>query len=112
MHTFAPPDGIVTVQIDPATGQLASASCPTTQTEVFIAGVQPTEVCRVHGGGATTLVASWEETPPQPASKAGAAPKLRAAAKPPETAKPPQAQAQEPKKEKRGFFRRMLDVFK
>ncbi len=60
---FAPPDGVVTAEIDPATGFLANASCPARKTEVFIAGTQPVDVCKQHGGGSSTQVAVWDAAP-------------------------------------------------
>ena len=45
---FAPPAGIVSVEIDPESGQLATEQCPTRQTEVFAAGTEPTEQCQLH----------------------------------------------------------------
>jgi len=62
---FDPPAGVVSVQIDPASGQLATASCPRVRTEWFIEGTQPVEMCSLHGGGGTQ-VASWETEQPQP----------------------------------------------
>lgn len=47
---FQPPEGVVTVTLDPDTLQLATSLCPVTRTEVFIAGTQPTEYCARHGG--------------------------------------------------------------
>jgi penicillin-binding protein 1B len=114
VHPFEPPDGIVTVLVDPTTGQLASAGCPVTQTEVFIAGVQPTQVCQAHGGGATTLVASWDETsaqaPPAQGEQRSRHP-VAANSKPPQ---PPGVKpAEQPKaEEKKGFFHRVLGIFK
>ena len=49
-QNFAPPDGIVTVAIDPVTLELATPLCPATRDEVFIAGTQPTQYCESHGG--------------------------------------------------------------
>jgi penicillin-binding protein 1B len=49
---FEPPDGIVTVAIDPETLELATPNCPVTRQEVFIAGTQPTQYCERHGGNA------------------------------------------------------------
>jgi penicillin-binding protein 1B len=48
---FAMPTGVVTHEIDPKTGQLATSQCPDRSTEMFIEGTQPTEYCEVHGGG-------------------------------------------------------------
>ena len=46
----APPDGIVTADIDPATGLLATDLCPARRTEYFIEGTQPTQTCEAHSG--------------------------------------------------------------
>jgi penicillin-binding protein 1B len=51
VHGFSAPEGIVTADIDAETGQLATANCPKTRSEVFIAGTQPIETCALHGGG-------------------------------------------------------------
>ncbi len=64
---FTPPAGVVSVQIDPASGQLATASCPKVRTEYFIEGTQPVEMCQYHGGG--TQIASWETEPTPPARR-------------------------------------------
>jgi penicillin-binding protein 1B len=123
---FQPPDGIVTVEIDPLTGQLATPSCPGTRAEVFLSGTQPVESCQLHGAGGTR-VASWDTAPPPvapPPGAIGTSPPASVTVRPPP---PPriepaaQAQADGPKpaddpakkpKKKRGFFGRILDVFK
>jgi penicillin-binding protein 1B len=51
VHGFSAPEGIVTADVDSETGQLATANCPKTRSEVFIAGTQPVETCALHGGG-------------------------------------------------------------
>ncbi len=48
---FAMPAGVVTREIDPKTGQLATSQCPERVMELFIDGTQPTVYCEVHGGG-------------------------------------------------------------
>ena len=45
---FIPPSGVTTASIDPASGELATGSCPEVFTEVFVDGTQPTYVCRLH----------------------------------------------------------------
>jgi len=114
VHSFAPPDGIVTVLVDPTTGQLASAGCPVTQNEVFIAGAQPSQVCQMHGGGATTLVASWDETssqaPPAQGERRARRP-VAANSKTPQTPGAKPAEQGKPE-EKKGFFRRVLGIFR
>jgi penicillin-binding protein 1B len=54
---FAAPSGVTSAVIDPATGELATQDCPTLLTEVFLAGTQPTQVCRLHS--------SWLDWQPQ-----------------------------------------------
>jgi penicillin-binding protein 1B len=57
VHGFSAPEGIVTAEIDAETGQLATANCPKTRSEVFLAGTQPVETCALHGGG--TQITDW-----------------------------------------------------
>ncbi|HTB13900.1 MAG TPA: PBP1A family penicillin-binding protein [Bryobacteraceae bacterium] len=57
VHAFSAPDGIVTADIDAETGLLATANCPKTRSEVFLAGTQPIEMCTLHGGG--TQITDW-----------------------------------------------------
>jgi penicillin-binding protein 1B len=125
VQEFQPPDGIVTVEIDPLSGQLATPLCPTTQTEVFLSGTQPVESCHLHGGTGTR-VASWATLPaPVQPGESAAAPLGRSAprsltvprgpvetvtaTRPPEQAQPQGAKREEKKK---GFLRRLLSVFK
>jgi penicillin-binding protein 1B len=58
---FEAPAGVVSVTVDPESEQLATPSCPTTRTEVFIAGTEPTEFCYLHGGRSITQIppVSW-----------------------------------------------------
>jgi len=118
---FPAPDGIVSVQIDPESGMLATPSCPETITEVYISGTQPVTSCPLHGGGqSVTHVAGWE-MPGSPAAvepppHVNAAPPVLAARQPPVgVATPPPAdtpQKPEKPKEKKNLFRRLLGVFK
>ncbi len=48
---FAVPSGVVSLEIDPRTGQLATDRCPEKAIEVFIQGTEPTVYCETHGGG-------------------------------------------------------------
>jgi penicillin-binding protein 2D len=47
---FPKPDSIVSVLIDPTTGDLAAPDCPKKQEEFYITGTQPTVYCPDHGG--------------------------------------------------------------
>ncbi|MBI4874561.1 MAG: PBP1A family penicillin-binding protein [Acidobacteria bacterium] len=104
---FEAPNGIVSVLIDPATGQLA-ANCPNARPEVFLAGTQPLETCRLHGGRAgVTQVAGWDVPEPEPA------PTVARRSPPAAPAAParPKAAPPEPEK-KKGFFSRIRDLFR
>ena len=49
--SFPPaPDGLVTEDIDPTTGLIATDQCPTRKTEYFIMGTQPQQPCEAHSG--------------------------------------------------------------
>jgi penicillin-binding protein 1B len=47
---FTMPEGVQSVVIDPESLQLATANCPTTREEVYVAGSAPTQFCELHGG--------------------------------------------------------------
>jgi penicillin-binding protein 1B len=51
-QAFHPPPGLVQATVDPATGEVAHAGCPTRVTEVFIAGTEPRTFCALHGTAA------------------------------------------------------------
>jgi len=117
---FEPPPGVVGVQVDPTTGQLATAQCPKVRTEYFIDGTQPVELCQLHGGGGEgTRVAGWQTGQPahvpEQASPATAYGTLqqRAATQGSQAAAPQDttAQPQQPAKHK-GFFERLKGIFK
>jgi penicillin-binding protein 1B len=109
---FEAPDGIVSVDIDPATHKLAAAGCGSDPvTEVFIAGTQPLQMC----DGSGTQVAGWDVNaePVLVAANAGKPqPKVpnagpKRVAEPP----PPPSKEEEPPQRK-GFFGRFLDIFR
>jgi penicillin-binding protein 1B len=120
VHAFSAPEGIVATEIDAETGQLATTSCPKIRTQMFIAGSQPVDVCKLHSGG-RTLVAGWETTA-QPPAKIEAVdnrrpviaqtptPATRGSRSIPVTPAPPDKPAD--KAEKKGFFGRLKDIFK
>ncbi len=120
---FAAPDGIVSVEIDPESGLLATAGCPKTITEVYISGTQPVTSCPLHGGGQTvTHVAGWE-VPASPAAT-GVSPHIvlpppgLAAQRPGPAADAPPlspvqtAQKQEKPREKKSFWQKLRGVLK
>lgn len=118
---FAAPDGIVSAEIDPDSGQLATSACPTYRAEVFIAGTQPVELCHLHGG-AGTQVASWDTpaAPSQPApapvvpvnpNSAPASSGSRSIGTIPINPIPPPPQPAEPGR-KKGFWDRVKGIFR
>jgi penicillin-binding protein 1B len=46
---FLQPPGVVWVTVDPTSGGIATAACPTRLTEAFIEGTEPKLVCPLHG---------------------------------------------------------------
>jgi penicillin-binding protein 1B len=126
VHSFQPPDGVVTVDIDEGTGELAAPNCPKdkVRSEVFIAGTQPLQICHLHGSG-RTLVSGWDpvqQTAPAaaPASENGGT--VVAAVQSPKPAQvapgqrsipiTPAPAAQPEPQQKKGFFGRLKDIFK
>ena len=72
---FSAPDGIVTVDIDPLSGMVATPQCPATRPEVYIAGTQPVGLCPLHGGRqGTTHITSWSTSTTPDAPPPAAAP--------------------------------------
>lgn len=45
---FAAPPGVVKVQVDPASGQIATPYCPSTRVMYFKKGTEPTDHCHTH----------------------------------------------------------------
>ncbi len=135
-RSFPVPEGIVSIQVDSQTGFPATAACPKTHAEVFIAGTEPQGTCPLHGGGRSAVanVSGWD-TAPAPAregangesanagagtdepARPAAAPVRRASRKTPPAAAPPAAvpppaKKEEPPPEKKGVLDRILGVFK
>jgi len=48
---FLPPPGVVQMTVDPTSGGIATAGCPTRVTELFIEGSEPRALCPLHGMG-------------------------------------------------------------
>lgn len=117
---FPAPDGIVTADIDPLSGKLATPNCPKSHAEVFVAGTQPLEYCPLHGGTGKTMIAGWD-TPDGDSSgqhAAGGAPAAPPAARQARPGEAPQdaqksapAQPARPQ-HKRGFWDKIRAIFK
>jgi penicillin-binding protein 1B len=121
---FQSPDGIITVDVDPASGMLAAPGCPQRRAEVFVAGTQPASTCPLHGGGGDgTMVAGWDmpasSSPPAIAPvkaipRRAAAEANGAASHPVPNSGAVAVKAENPPEpeKKKGLFRRFLGVFK
>jgi penicillin-binding protein 1B len=128
---FAAPDGIVSIDIDPQSGMLATPNCPTHRSEVYISGTQPVNACPLHGGGRlVTNVSGWEVAPTPPPADSSlrvtgsggdgqvAPSSVQRRARQESAPEPSNSQAankppEEPKKpEKKSIFRRLMGVFK
>jgi hypothetical protein len=126
----------VFIDIDPASGMPATPLCPRTQAEAYVAGTQPVGTCPLHGGGRPiTSVTGWETQPGESTAQSvsgdsglrvsgsGNDGQVRTAAPPSRMSKQDRGEAngaaraqtaEQPKKEeeKKGFFRRLMNVFK
>ena len=60
---FTIPEGVVSAQIDPLSGGLATGACPRVQTEYYLVGTQPVQFCALHQGGGTEI-AGWDTPAP------------------------------------------------
>jgi penicillin-binding protein 1B len=130
---FEAPDGIVSIDIDPLSGMPATPYCPKTRREVYIAGTEPVGTCPLHGGGRqnVTNVAGWETAapptsaqggdasrgaPPSPITSGNGQPAAIVAQRQPPAGpqQPGAADAPQPQErpKKKGFFHRLLGVFK
>ena len=116
VQAFEPPDGIATVEIDPLSGELATAACPKPKAEVFIAGTQPVELCRLHGGGRRTQIAGWDPSPPSPPGprRRRRAPRRSPRRAPSASPSPPAKQPQTvpPSEPEEGIWGRIRAIFK
>lgn len=63
VHAIPAPEGVVAVDVDAETGEIATAACPRVRSEVFIAGTQPIQLCHIHNKGGQTFISSWEPDP-------------------------------------------------
>jgi len=122
MTDFKQPDGVIDVRLDKATNLLSTASCPDAYDVAFIAGTEPKDTCdhsdhknifqKIFGAlstdkpmGPQTANAVRPATPVAPGAPGSPAAQVQ----------PAQAQANPPaddKKKKKGFFGKIVDVFK
>ncbi len=124
---FKAPDGVVTVNIDPDTLQLATPMCPVAREEVFVVGTEPSESCWRHGGHRLAQIPPFsvfsklfgkDKTPATADAGSGEAPAHAGAASPPQKseqrangdAAAASKQASEEQK-KKGLLGRLFGIF-
>jgi penicillin-binding protein 1B len=118
---FEPPPGVTEAMIDPQTGQLADSSCPTTVSEHFIAGSEPTQYCDGNGAAhAQTTPGSWlknlfgKGADSSPPAEPTPSPSRATGSSPASSAKPGQSSADTPSEEsekKKGLLDRIFGIF-
>ncbi len=112
---FDVPEGVVSAQIDPDTGQLATSACPRVVTDYYLLGTQPTQFCLLHQGGSTEI-AGWDASPlpsKQPAQVTAPVGQLPLPAAPTlstDTSSLTPA-PDKPKEKKHGFFDKLKSIF-
>lgn len=106
MAEFHQPAGVVDVQLDKTTNRLATASCPETYSVAFIAGTEPKDTCEQAAGdhrGLLSRILGIGNDQPSPTP-------VVIGAKPP--APPQPANNPETDKKKKGFFGKIVGIFK
>jgi penicillin-binding protein 1B len=110
---FTIPEGVVSAQVDPDSGALATSACPKAVTEFYLVGTQPVQFCPLHQGGSTEI-AGWD-APTVPTSNS-AAPVVAAqqqTANVPPPYQDPNAPKQKPQNnEHRGFLDKLKGIFR
>jgi penicillin-binding protein 1B len=119
MNDFKQPDGVIDVRIDKTTNRLSTPNCPDAYAVAFIAGTEPKDTCEQAGHksvfqrifGAFT----GDNTPAPPPSAtvntgtmSAPVANANAPAQPAAQTKPPE----DDKKKKKGFFGKIVGVFK
>lgn len=116
MAPFPTPPGLTWAELDPASGQLATGSCPQRRPEAFIEGSQPGEQCSIHSGPHLSRPAAFLGNlfgiGSRPNVAPPAAPGASGTAHPPGSKTSNEGDSVEPAKKKPGFFGRVFGVFK
>jgi len=112
MKGFSQPSGIVQVELDKVTNQLATPSCPETYTAAFIAGTEPKTTCDQalgdHRGFFSKILGTGQQTVLPPTTTNGTLSNMP----PAETTTATQEQQQAQEKKKKGFFGKVAGFFK
>jgi penicillin-binding protein 1B len=125
MQEFPEPQGLVNVTVDPVSGDLATANCPNTVNEVYIAGTEPTAFCPDNGAGGISNAppVSWlshllgkSSNPPPPGSQSPAEtgkgmPTTPKDVRPAAAAPPASAPTAAPVQNKKSFLDKFFGIF-
>src|SRR5271157_4768937 len=100
---FTQPEGVVDVELDKITNRLATPSCPDTYTIAFVAGTEPRDTCDQSGGvrGFFSRMFGGDSEKALPPPTAAGNPR-------PATG----VQSEEEAQKKKGFFGKIIGVFK
>ena len=102
MKPFVQPAGVVDVQLDKTTNLLATPACPETYSAAFIAGTEPNQTCDqptgVKGFFSRMLGLGGDKALPPPVPPGGPASQ--------------DANSAEDAKKKKGFFGKIVGIFK
>ena len=103
-QAFPQPPGVVEVTLDKATNRLATSTCPDDYTAEFIAGTEPHDTCdQSDNRGFFSRIFGLGAKPAAPVSNPQQQPGAQAQ---------PQAPAAQQPEKKKGFFNKILGVFK
>ncbi len=112
---FSQPDGVIDVQLDKNTNLLSTPACPDAYTEAFLMGTEPTSTCDgsgEHRGILSRIFGFGGATPTPPPTPNVNAPPARPGQQPAAAAAPPAQKPAEPDKKKKGFFGKIVGIFK
>jgi 1A family penicillin-binding protein len=108
---FAPPAGVISADICPESGKLATANCQDRRNRYFASGTQPIEYCDVHGPNLFRRIFELVAARPPQALPIAFEPSPDAASQTPDSAsstEPDRAPAPAAPAKKRGFWSRLL----
>src|SRR5581483_11662202 len=107
---FDVPEGVVSAQVDPDSGELATSACPKVGTDYYLLGTQPAQFCPLHQGGSTEI-AGWETASPQGQSTLPNVPVPPRGMSSPADPENPQNVKNKQDQQKHGFFDKLKSIF-
>lgn len=111
MQGFSQPSGVVQVELDKVTNELATPSCPETYTASFIAGTEPKQTCDQaigdHRGFFSKIFGTGQQTVLPPPTSNGPVSSM-----PPAQTTTATQQQQQQEKKRKGFFGKIAGFFK